>query len=165
MAKPNFSKLMIYTGGIRIAEWKYLNKVEQQNALKKDWYVYYSFRNGATGKLVRQNPIKHHANLYKSFKERLAYLNVLRDSLELLLKNGANPNLENDFTYLDEILGNSIQNQNNSKVVKEVKQEVVKIDVLISIKDAFELVLKLKQNVMNETSFGNYQLRIKKLMN
>jgi hypothetical protein len=103
MSKPIFSIPKIYTGGIDIADCKHLSKTEQSNAIKKEWYIYYSFRCPETGLLKRQTPIKGYANSYKNKKERFVYLSVMRDSLELLLKNGANPYGDNDFSYLDEL--------------------------------------------------------------
>jgi integrase len=173
MLKPLYSIPKIYTGGVDVLDWKHLSKAEQNNALKKEWYIYYSFRCPETGLLKRQTPIKAYANSYKNKRDRLDYLSVMREALELLLKNGANPYLTNDFGFLDEL-------SNNSKPKKveeiipiekiEVKNAVTtptvnSIQAGTSINEVFELVLKLKQNVMNKTSFGNYQLRIKKFMN
>jgi len=171
MSKPNYSIPKIYTGGIDIADWKHLNKTEQNNALKKEWYVYYSYRCPETGLLKRQNPIKGFANSYKDKSDRLVYLNVMRNALELLLKNGTNPYLTNDFSYLDKLF-----NESKPKKVKEIAPiQNIEPQILaptptvninqISISEAFEIVLKLKQNVMNKTSFGNYQLRIKRFKN
>lgn len=170
MSKPNFSIPKIYTGGIDIADWKHFNKIEQSNALKKEWYIYYSFRCPETGLLKRQTPIKGYANSYKNKKDRLVYLNVLRNALELLLKNGTNPYLTNDFSYLDELFESKpIQVEKITPIQNIEPQIIVSIPTVntnqISISEAFELVLKLKQNVMNKTSFGNYQLRIKRFMN
>ena len=101
MSKPNYSIPKIYTGGVEVADWKHLTKDAQTKALKKDWYIYYSFRCPETGLLTRQTPVKGFANSYKDKTDRLKYLNLMRDSLELILKNGANPYTKNDFSYLD----------------------------------------------------------------
>jgi len=42
--KLNFSEPKIYTGGVQITDWHKCSKAEQKQALAKDWYIYYSFR-------------------------------------------------------------------------------------------------------------------------
>lgn len=189
MSKPNFSTPKIYTGGIDITDWGQLSKADQDKALKKEWYIYYSFRCPETGLLKRQTPIKGYANSYKNKKERLVYLSVMRDALELLLKNGTSPYITNDFSYLDGLTNKSNTKEDIDRVqIQKIEPEIeiptpkkkvqikktepeIKIPTpteesnQTSISEAFELVLKLKQNVMNKTSFGNYQLRIKRFMN
>ncbi len=71
--------------------------------LTKRWYVYYSYRHPETGKLVRQNAIFAKFNsLYKTKKERLKHFNILRESLESLLKEGYSPYekeaIENEYS-------------------------------------------------------------------
>ncbi len=77
--KKNYSTSKIYHGG-------------KDYDLTKRWYVYYSYRHPETGKLVRQSPIFANFNrLYKTKIERLKYFNILRETLENLLKNGYSP--------------------------------------------------------------------------
>jgi hypothetical protein len=99
MSKPNYSIPKIYTGGVDITVWNKLSKEVQLAALKKDWYIYYSFRCPVSGTLKRQNPVKAQSNSYKNKRELYKYLTVMCDALELLLRNGANPYTENDFGY------------------------------------------------------------------
>lgn len=172
MSKPNFSTPKIYTGGIDIADWRHLKKIEQTNALKKEWYIYYSFRCSETGLLKRQTPIKGHANSYKNKKDRLFYLNVLRNALELLLKNGTNPYLTNDFSFLDELFKSKAIQVEKIEPIQNIEPQIIVTTTpttvntnQISISESFELVLKLKQNMMNKISFSNYQSRIKRFMN
>ena len=182
MSKRDFSIPKIYTGGLEITNWDSYTSDQQQEALKKDWYIYYSFRNPATKLLKRQNPIKGIANSYKSKKERFAYLSVMRTNLEKLLMHGANPYQKNDFSYLDEKLNSKalvekVKSEkvavvlpkvevSNSATVIEIKPITEKsIEAEISIQEAFEITLKLKKNMMNETSFQNFQGRINKFKN
>jgi integrase len=177
MSKRKFSLPKIYTGGVEITNWDSYTISEQLEALQKDWYIYYSFRNPDTSLLTRQTPIKGNANSYKTKKERFAYLTVMRSSLEKLLENGTNPYANNDFSYLDTLLNKKpmvakVQTKNiaPAEPLSEIKTarakpiETLPIEIVVSIKDAFANTLKLKKNVMNETSFGNYQLRIKKFL-
>ncbi|GGK37961.1 MULTISPECIES: tyrosine-type recombinase/integrase [Flavobacteriaceae] len=88
--KKNYSIPKIYHGG-------------EDYDLAKRWYVYYSYRHPETGKLVRQAPIFANFNrLHKSKRERLKNFNILRESLESLLKDGYSPYetkpIENEFS-------------------------------------------------------------------
>ena len=77
--KKNYSIPKIYHGG-------------DDYDIKKRWYVYYSFRNPESGKLVRQSPIFANFNrLHKTKKERLKIFKILRETLEHLLKDGYSP--------------------------------------------------------------------------
>jgi hypothetical protein len=51
LAKKNFSQPKIYSGGVDITLWNELSKEEQNNAISKDWYIYYKFMDVTTGKL------------------------------------------------------------------------------------------------------------------
>ncbi|CAM4175916.1 site-specific integrase [Flavobacterium antarcticum] len=182
MYKRDFSIPKIYSGGLEITNWDSYTFDQQQEALKKDWYIYYSFRNPTTALLKRQNPIKGIANSYKSKKDRFAYLTVMRTNLEKLLMQGANPYQKNDFSYLDGKLNNKplvdkvkskkvavvlpkVEFNNNAPVIENKSIVEKPVEVEISIKEAFEIVLKLKKNMMNETSYQNFQGRINKFKN
>ena len=56
--KLNFSAPKIYTGGLAILQWSNYSKQEQNDALKKDWYIYYSFRDPKTNLLKSIDSIK-----------------------------------------------------------------------------------------------------------
>ena len=51
--QKKFSEPRIYTGGVDITLWNELSKEEQNNAISKDWYIYYKFLDDTTGKLKR----------------------------------------------------------------------------------------------------------------
>ena len=177
MSKPQFSTPKIYTGGVTISDWKLLTTQQKEEALNKDWYVYFSFRSPDTGKLVRQNPIKGHANSYKNKQERVKYLTVMRDALELLLKKGFNPFTENDFESLYATPKDSKPKEkevtpkksSTPTPVAKPKIKVAKVATPVekktSIQEAFDTVLNIKKNVMNKTSFSGYRLRITKFLN
>jgi integrase len=180
MSKRNFSIPKIYTGGLEITNWNSYTSEEHQEALKKDWYIYYSFRNPITSLLTRQTPIKGNANSYKTKKERFSYLSVMKSNLEKLLNNGTNPYEKNDFSYLDDMLNKKPstlktkgKDATSAKPTLEAKAiELKTVDEksvdgepaadIVSIEKAFEITLKLKKNMMNETSFQNFQGRINK---
>ena len=50
--------ISFYTGGINVNQWKDLSKSEKTKALKKSWYLRWSFRNPNTNKLERQSHLK-----------------------------------------------------------------------------------------------------------
>lgn len=163
--KPNYSKPLIYTGGIDIFQWNKLSKNEKETALSKDWYVYFKFLNPETGKLTRQPNIKAGANRLKTKDERYKFLSDLRDNLELLLKMGFDPYTDNSE------LENKLSSKSNvtdsvPEIVTQKTSEKTIIEELIdsseySIADAFEYVLKRKKNSWAESSYKVFQSRIK----
>ena len=54
--------------------------------LKKRWYVYFSYRNPATGKLKRITPFYGEAHKYKTKEDRLYVLSAYRKKILELLK-------------------------------------------------------------------------------
>lgn len=75
-SKPLFSEPKIY---------------DANGDISKRWYVYYSFRNSKTGKLVRQKPIYKGVNRYKTKSERLELLSKYRKGMSVLLRAGYSP--------------------------------------------------------------------------
>ena len=60
--------------------------------IKKRWYVYYSFVDD-DGKMKRQTPITLEVNRrFKTRRERMYHLRLIRDIINDLLKRGATPN-------------------------------------------------------------------------
>ncbi|NQY07534.1 MAG: site-specific integrase [Flavobacteriaceae bacterium] len=151
--KLNYSEPKIYTGGVDIKNWSKLTKEEQQVALNKDWYVYYSFRNPESGKLKRQPNIKAGVNRIKNKQARYRELKVLQESLLLLLRKGFNPYKDNSV-LINEVNGESVD-----------KETVIQKDVIIekrgiTIHDAIEFGLELKKKMMSNTSYSQYKSRI-----
>jgi len=167
--KLNFSEPKIFTGGIAISQWSTLSKTEQENALKKDWYLYYSYRNPKTGKLERQPNIKAGANKFKTKKERLEILKSLQRNLQMLLERGFNPYEDNsekkEQFYTKETTANSIANKDHKPIANDLQNEVQnKLTVQESIstnsttiKESFELGLKIKKSVLSKTSYPNFK--------
>ena len=63
MIQP-YSNPKIYTGGVDILGWPKLSKAQKSEALSKEWYVYYSYRDPKTQKLKRQPNIKVYKFIY-----------------------------------------------------------------------------------------------------
>ncbi|WP_298304239.1 site-specific integrase [Flavobacterium sp.] len=172
--KLNFSEPKIFTGGIDITKWSTLSKAEQDNALKKDWYIYYSFRNSKTGKLERQPNIKAGANKFKTKKDRFEILKTLQRNLLLLLERGFNPYNDNSELLaqaynkdkIKAIKENVIEKDNiivnKTTSLKTVETQSNNVDTGITIKEAFELGLKTKKNVLSKTSFPNFSSNTKR---
>ncbi len=93
--KLNYSEPKIYTGGVDASKWSKLSREERREALQKDWYVYYSFRDPGTGKLKRQSQIKGGANRFKTKTKRLKFLRTLQRNLLVLLEAGFDPYRDN----------------------------------------------------------------------
>ena len=162
--KYNYSEPKIFTGKVDVSQWNKLTKQEQNEAISKDWYVYYSVRNPKTGKLERQTNVKFEANRIKSPKERFQYLRTVQQDLSILLKRGYSPYEDNTD------LNNKYFIKN--KEIKIIEQEpeivientVVEVEKEISIRKAFEFGLKNKINVLGKTSYSNYQGRINRFL-
>ena len=93
--KTNYSEPKIFTGKVDVSQWNKLSKQAQQEAISKDWYVYYSIRNPITGKFMRQPNIKQEANRIKTAKERFEYLKTIQQDLSFILKKGYSPYKDN----------------------------------------------------------------------
>ncbi|GLB47689.1 tyrosine-type recombinase/integrase [Neptunitalea lumnitzerae] len=166
--KLNYSEPKIFTGGVDISSWSKLHPKEKEKALSKDWYVYYSFREPKSGKLKRQTNIKGGANKFKNKKERYHILRILQKSLLIVLEQGYNPYADNKSLgdYLIDKLNNQGQQQ-PQQPVRQPQQHLVlhapntnHSETETSIKQAFNLALELKSNVMNNNSFTKYKSRI-----
>ncbi|WP_435137270.1 tyrosine-type recombinase/integrase [Formosa sp. A9] len=170
--KIDYSEPKIYTGGVDINHWSKLTKKEKDSALKKNWYVYYAFRNPKTGKLQRQPYIKGGANLYKDRKSRLHILKVIQTSLLIILEEGFNPYTDN--TSLKEYLlkrskrkGEISDPTPKVSTVQATTQSSTPIHIeedneqnTITIEEAFKLALELKERMMSSDSFTKYKSRI-----
>lgn len=175
--KSNYSGPYIYTGNIDIKAWSKLSKSTQEEALLKEWYVYYSFRNPQTGKLVRQSNIKTGVNSLKTKNERYAKLEAIKDNLLFLLKRGFNPYADN--TALKEKTLQKLDAEINGNIASPVVQvekqtqkipdkKAPKIETVSknekSIKEAFQFGLKIKQNVLGATSYSGFQGRVNRFL-
>lgn len=167
--KNNYSEPKIFTGGFDISSWSKLASNEKKQALNKPWYVYYSFRNPETGRLVRQTNIKGDVNRYKDKRTRLHLLKVLKQSLEIVLREGFNPYKDNTtlVEHLEERINGNLEKETvrNSQPVKITKKaltpELVEKSLnIITIKEAFKQALGLKQHMMSPNSFVRYKSRI-----
>ena len=161
--KKNYSEPKIYTGGVDIAQWNKLNNKEKKQALEKDWFVYYSFRDTTTGKLKRMPHVKAGANRYHNKNERFEYLKTIKKALHYLLEKGLNPYEDNDLCKLNDPKTNQKEKKTSLKVKPESLSNEENSEIkTISIKDAFDFVLELKQKMISTTSHQNLSNRIKK---
>ncbi|WP_284651331.1 tyrosine-type recombinase/integrase [Flavobacterium terrisoli] len=161
LKKKNFSSPKIFTGGVDVLQWNKLSKEEKEKALAKSWYIYYSCRDEKTGKLKRMPNIKGDANKLKTKNERIAYLNTMRSGLEFLLESEelipyGNNDIEQFF--------NKIQTGNSEHCNTSIAKPSTNIPIpeILSIKEAFEFALNIKKNTIRDTSFKNFELRIRK---
>jgi integrase len=167
--KANYSKPLIFTGGVDIKQWNKLSNDEKKKAISRDWYVYFKYRNPTTNKLVRQTNIKAGANRLKTKEERYKFLSEVRDNLELLLKMGFDPYSDN--TALEEKLSPSnipTFEVTTPKPVVEIEKNIV--DELLdssnyTIEYAFEYVLNRKKNSLAESSYKVFKSRINSFLN
>lgn len=104
-------------------------------SLTKRWYIYYSFRNPITKKLVRQTPIYGGINVLKTLSERKKAAKNLCWAVQRHLDGGFNPYVTSKFDTLD---------------------------LKYTIKDAFDYALRKKNTVLSENSYSDFKTRIKK---
>jgi hypothetical protein len=174
--KSNYSGPHIYTGNVDIKAWSTLSKLAKEEALSKEWYVYYSFRNPQTGKLVRQTNIKTGVNSLKTKQERYAKLATIQDNLLFLLKRGFNPYADNSILEEKTLqkLDAKINGTTSDPVLKEKEPEKIPVEkapktkVVVDnekfIREAFQFGLKIKQNVLGPTSYSGFQGRINRFL-
>ncbi|MBQ4915270.1 site-specific integrase [Maribacter sp. MMG018] len=118
--KLNYSGPKFYTGGVNIKEWSKLTRQQQKDALAKDWYVYFSYRDPKTKTLVRQTAIKAGVNRFKTKRERLTFMKVVKRSLIKYLELGFVPKEDNN-QILSKISGSKGVSEKLTKV--EFKEE------------------------------------------
>jgi len=165
--KTNYSEPKIFTGGVEFSQWNKLSKQEQNDAISKDWYVYYAIRNPETGKFVRQPNIKQEANRIKTAKERFQYLKTVQQDLSILLKKGYSPYIDN--TELTNKYFKKTDISSKPKISTPEKEIVVENTVVViekeqTIREAFDFGLKNKINVLGKASYSNYQGRINRFL-
>lgn len=102
--------------------------------LAKKWYVYFSFRNPDSGKLVRQTPIYTGLHMHKTKKDRMAAAIVLRNTLSRILKDG----LYNPFT-------------DDDLPIDEARK--------LTVREALGFVLAVKKNEYT-TGYADFKSRI-----
>jgi integrase len=160
--KMKYSEPRFYTGGVNINSWSTYSKEEQKVALTKDWYVYFSFRNPQTNKLVRQQNIKGGINIFKDKRRRHYMLKTLAKSLTIVLEEGFDPYKTN--LSLKEYL--TLREQGEITTNKETENHITdKADTHIdeiTIKDAFQLGMSTKERVLNANSYSKFKSRIKR---
>lgn len=129
--------------------------------LSERWYVYFSFRNPSTGKLERMQNIYGKTNVYKTKEDRLAILSSYRRNLLKLLKEGYDPFKDNTDLFLKskENANNSIveptQTKKSSNNKKEISETVIETPKM-TLRDAFDFGLKLKEKAVNPRTLEAY---------
>ena len=129
--------------------------------LSKRWYVYFSFRNPSTGKLERMQNIYGKTNVYKTKEDRLAILSSYRRNLLQLLKEGYDPFKDNTALFLKrkEKAHDSIveptQTEKSSNIIKEITETVIETPKM-TLRDAFDFGLKLKEKAVNPRTLEAY---------
>lgn len=164
--KNHFSEPKISTAGVDFNLWHTLSKTEKDLALSKSWYIYYSCRDPKTNLLVRQPNIKAGVNKLKTGEERYKYLGRLKINLIFLLEKGFNPYTDNEDLET-KIFGNT-SNQNSAPINKITKETIEVIETKekeLSIREGFDFGLKIKNKVLNKTSYSGLQGRINRFLN
>jgi len=141
--KKNYSPPKIYTA---------------KGDLSKRWYVYFTFRNPETGKLERVKNIYGKSNLYKTKEDRLSVLTAYRKKLLQLLKAGFNPFEDNNDLYSKKIQKEEVQ------PIEIKSPEAIVEENKMTLREAFDFGLKIKENLVSSRTFKTYGNRIKNLI-
>ena len=121
--------ISFYTGGVKIEDWDSLKKHEKTAALSKSWYLRWSFRNPATGKLERQKNYKGGVNYLKTKSERFKALTELKKLLSEFIRDGYTPYDNEDSINLG---GEEIEKPKSVKEAFDLALEQIKLTVSIS---------------------------------
>ncbi len=123
--------------------------------LKKRWYVYFSFRNPDSGKLLRMKNIYGIANKYKTKEERLSILTTYRRNLLKLLKEGFNPFQDNTELFEKRNLKKELVPED--RIINSGNKIPVKVEKpAIGLKEAFDFALKLKEKIISDSTKRGY---------
>tara|TARA_R110000744_G_scaffold12647_7_gene37506 strand:- start:1664 stop:3010 length:1347 start_codon:yes stop_codon:yes gene_type:complete len=173
--KLNYSEPKFYTGGVPIKGWSKLTYKQKKEALEKDWYVYFSFRNPKTKKLVRQSPIKGGVNRFKTKRERVLFMKIIKRSLIKLLESGYIPNSDNAELVAKLSAPNDVI-QTDTNVVAKKQEPVPKVlekpttlpitpsvieEPGMTAGEAFDFALKIKKQSLSPNSYSGYHGPIK----
>lgn len=126
--------------------------------LSKRWYVYYAYLNPQTGKLQRMKNIYGKTNTYKTKEDRLSILTVYRKKLLSLLQEGFNPYEDNTDLY--------VKRQQKESILPLVQEELpvlvkaVAEEPIMTLREAFDLSLKLKDKLISPKTKSNYENRV-----
>ena len=149
--------------------------------LNKRWYIYFTYLNPDTGKLERMKNIYGKTNRYKTKEARYSLLSIYKKRLLKLLKDGYNPFVDNtehhksmstsgksittfkdrltannnrfDESSKKSVVTNNNNNNNNSAVGNSSNTDI------ISLKEAIELSIALKTNIVSKRTIVDYQSR------
>tara|TARA_R110002051_G_scaffold314290_1_gene391188 strand:+ start:96 stop:836 length:741 start_codon:yes stop_codon:yes gene_type:complete len=142
--KSNFSAPKIYTA---------------KGDLSKRWYVYFSFRDPISKKLVRMKNIYGKANNYNTKADRLTILTSYRKNLLKLLREGYSPFEKKEFIerkkeapVADTELIIKIHPEPSNATSKDEKSE----NLGMPISEAFDYVLKLKEDQVKHRTLQDY---------
>ncbi len=170
--KLNYSEPKFYTGGVNIKGWFKLSAKKKKEALSKDWYVYFSYRDNETNKLKRQTPIKGGVNRFKTKKERLMFMDLIKRSLIKYLENGYVPNGDNSSLYAPSE-ENGQMNTAEETVPEKLPEEAPRNETVtqsapapilpvpeeeksMSAAEAFDFGLKIKKRTLSPNSYTGY---------
>lgn len=169
--KLNYSEPKFYTGGVNIKGWSKLTRKQQKEALSKDWYVYFSYRNKQTHKLERQSPIKGGVNRFKTKREQIMFMDLIKRGIVKLLEDGYVPNEDNSNLYAPtkEATEVTTEPETTSEKLPEAAPKPVSVprpsptpepvapqEKSMSVKDAFAFALGIKKNTLSPNSYTGY---------
>ena len=126
--------------------------------LTKRWYVYFSYRDPSTGKLMRQTPFYGNANTYKTKEERMAVLTIYRNIILKYLNEGYSPYEDNELKNptSEDIKDDLLEQEVPQELEEELPNTEPEIETSqakqLGVKEAFEFVMTIKERDLRESS-------------
>jgi len=132
--------------------------------LKKRWYVYFSFRDTKSGKLLRQTPFYGDANTYKIKEDRMSVLVTYRKVLLRLLEQGYSPYSDNSELHQslrtkNKVVAKVDLNDRAFKIPKPIQEKEV-----MTLREAFDFGIKLKEKLVGPTTKRDYESKITNIL-
>ena len=129
--KKDYS-IRFYTGGIDPGQWHELSTSQKKTALKKHWYIRWSYRNPKTGLLEKQSHIKQGVNRLTTFYDRMEFFREFKKGMVQAFEKGINP----------------------FNLASEKKQ-----DVGYTVEQALTYALDIKKQTVSIRTFNDYKGR------
>ena len=130
--------------------------------ISKRWYVYFSYRDPATGKLKRMAPFYGEANKYKTKSDRMFVFVIYRHKIKAFLERGYNPFENNSELFQKEKQGiikpKEVLPQKTDAITtkKSIEASITSEIQSKTISEAFEFALNLKKKLVNEVTLKAY---------
>lgn len=99
--------------------------------------------------------------MYKTKEDRMFTLSVYRKKLLQLLRQGYNPFEDNSELYENKIEIKRVKSKKEKNQIKEIEEEKI---IQMTLKEAFDFALKLKEKMITASTKSGYESRVNKFL-